>query len=204
MEAGAPIGEDQEGKNRELLRKVMTDGVQVHLWVLQSLTIKARAFLAVGAIVAGILIAGLGSAVGLLASDPGAPGFLWRLPTWALVILGSCGVGSITAILFSIYFSLCALRTITVSSISYEPFTSDGENMDWEKLRRWVGMPEEEIYKHVHSLYFDSMKSLKRYNSRIADHTNRGKAFLFGGLCAGFAVSVTTLALSLVMGVPSV
>ncbi len=110
----------------------MMAGVQMHMWAMQSLTTKARAFLAVGAIVASILIAGLGSAVGLLVGNAEVRGLLEGLPAWALLALASCGVASIASILLSIHFSLRALKTVTVSMIGFERFTRDGRNMDWE------------------------------------------------------------------------
>jgi len=192
----------QRRRNRELLLRVMMDGVQMHMWAMQSITVKTRAYLAVGAIVAGILIAGLGSAVGLTAGNPGAYELLGRIPTWVLVALCSCGVASITSILVSIRFSLSALRIATLSMIGYERFTRDGESMDWETLARWVDMDEDEIYKHVHNLYFLTMKSMTRDDHRVADHANQGKRFLFAGLCMGFASAVAAFALSVVAGAP--
>lgn len=193
---------EQRRKNRELLLKMMMDGVKVHMWAMQSLAVKARAFLAVGAIVAGILVAGLGTAVGLLADDPGILGALLGIPTWALATLGCCGVGSISSMLLSIYYSLRALKTITISSIGFEPFTrEDNDDMDWEKLSTWVNMTEDEIYKYVLHLYFVAMKSLKKDNIKIANYANRGKALFFVSLCSGFAFAVSTLSLSLALGV---
>lgn len=194
--------DDQRRKNRELLLKMMMDGVRVHMWAMQSLAIKARAFLAVGSIVAGILVAGLGTAVGLLADDPEILRAFLGIPTWALVTLGSCGVGSIASMLLSIYHSLRALKTIAVSSIGFEPFAhEDGESMDWEKLARWVDMTEDEIYKYVLHLYFVAMRSLKKDNTKIANHANRGKTLFFFSLCSGFVFAVSTLSLSLALGI---
>jgi len=56
----------QTRRNRELLLRVMMDGVRTHMWAMQGITVKARAYLAVGAIVAGILIAASGAQPGLL------------------------------------------------------------------------------------------------------------------------------------------
>lgn len=194
--------DEQKRRNRELLLKTMMDGVRVHMWATQSLATKARAFLAVGGIVAGILVAGLGTAVGLLADDPGILGALLGIPTWALVTLASCGIGSIASMLLSIYYSLRALKTTAVSSIGFEPFAhEDGESMDWEKLAIWVDMAEDEIYKYVLHLYFVAMKSLKKDNMKIANYANRGKTFFFASLCSGFVFAVSTLSLSLALGV---
>jgi len=180
----------------------MIDGVRIHMWAMQSLAIKARAFLAVGAIVAGILIAGLGTAVGLLAGDSGIPGLLRGIPTWALTALGVCGVGSIVSMLVSIYYSLRALKTISVSAIGFEPFARDGgESMDWEKLARWVNMTEDEIYKYVLNLYFVAMRSLKKDNSKIAAYARKGKICFFASLCTGSAVAVATLAIMAAPGI---
>jgi len=192
----------QTRRNRELLLRVMMDGVRMHMWAMQGITVKARAYLAVGAIVAGILIAGLGSAAGLVAGNHTAYEFLARLPTWALVVLCSCAVASIASILVSICFSLSALRVVKVSMIGYERFTRDGESMDWEKLAGWVDMEEDEIYKHVHNLYFLSMKSMAKDDAMVADRANRGRSFLLVGPCLGFASAVAAFALSVVAGAP--
>lgn len=184
--------EDQKRKNRELLLKIMMVGVQMHMWAMQSLTTKARAFLAVGAIVASILIAGLGSAIGLLVGDTEVREILEGLPQWVLLALASCGIASIASILLSIHFSLRALKTITVSMIGFERFTRDGKNMDWEKLAEWIDLSEDEIYKYVHHLFFVAMRSLKKDNSSMAKHADRGKNFLLVGLCLGFIFAVAT------------
>lgn len=198
----AASADAQKQKNRELLLKMMMDGARVHMWAMQSLAIKARAFLAVGAIVAGILVAGLGTAVGLLADDPGILGALLEIPAWALTILASCGIGSIVSMLLSIYYSLRALKTIAVSAIGFEPFAQEGEeSMDWEKLAKWADMAEDEIYKCVLHLCFVAMKSLKKDNSKMANYANRGKTLFFVSLCAGFTFAVAALSLSLAMGV---
>jgi len=86
--------------------------------------------------------------------------------------------------------------------IGYERFTRDGESMDWEKLAGWVDMEEDEIYKHVHNLYFLSMKSMAKDDAMVADHANRGRNFLLVGLCLGFASAVAAFALSVVAGAP--
>jgi len=194
--------EDQKRKNRELLLRIMICGVQMHMWAMQSLATKARAFLAVGAIVASILIAGLGSAVGLLVGDNDVRELLAGLPSWAFFILASCGFASIASILLSIHFSLRALRTTTVSMIGFQRFTRDGTNMDWEKLAEWINLTEDEIYKYVHHLFFVAMRSLMKDNSNMAKYADRGKNFLLVGLCLGFAFAVTALSLSFTLGVP--
>lgn len=178
------------------------DGVRMHMWAMQGVATKTRAYLAVGAIVASILIAGLGSAAGLVAGDRMAYEFLGRLPPWALVALCACGVGSIASILASICCSLSALRIVTVSMIGHERFTRDGENMDWEKLAGWIDMDEDEIYKHVHNLYFLAMKSMARDDRRVARRANQGRSFLLVGLCLGFASAVASFALAIAAGVP--
>lgn len=45
----------------------MMDGARMHMWEMQSITNKTRSYLTVGAIVASILIAGFGSAAGIVA-----------------------------------------------------------------------------------------------------------------------------------------
>lgn len=157
----------QKRRNRELLPRVMVDGARMRMWAMQGAATKARAHLAVGATVASMLIAGLGSAAGLVAGDRMAYEFLGRLPPWVLVALCACGVAGIASILASIFCSLSALRITTVSMIGHERFTRDGETMDWEKLARWAGMDEDEIYKHIHNLYFLAMKGMARDDRRV-------------------------------------
>lgn len=65
-----------------------------------------------------------------------------------------------------------------------------------------MGLEEDEIYKHVHNLYFLAMKSMTKDDDLVADRATMGKNFLLVGLCLGFASAVAAFALSVVAGAP--
>jgi len=194
--------EGQRGKNRRLLHEVLRDGVQTHMWAVQNIGSRTKTFLAVGAIVAGILIAGLGNSIGVIASAPGGPELLRALPVCLLVFLAACGIASISSILLSMYYSVRALKNMHITVTGLAPFSSDGKTLDWELLERWVDLPEDEIYKHVHNYYIGAAERLKRNGAEIAADSHRGRLFLMIGLAAGATLAIATIITAVVLVAP--
>lgn len=146
----------------------MVDGARMRMWAMQGVATKTRAHLAVGATVASMLIAGLGSAAGLVAGDRMAHGFLGRLPPWALAALCACGAAGMASILAPIFCPPSAPKIATVLMIGNEGLARDGEAMDWEKLARWAGMDGDETHRRIHNLCFLAMKGMASDGRRVA------------------------------------